>query len=612
MKKLLGLTLAVLMIISICICPAFASSETSSIASALAVDPGNVRWEDPEYNYAWLDNMIIRDDDMAATQAHIIPKPTDYPYSHTYDMFIKEASDYAKLVTYDAETASAAYDEIINVIYYYVVAMGMTDDIDVMKQYLVQQGIRLPSNSSAGEKGEIAVVYAAIKYDALYTLYGKKVSFPVGTTLDGAIVTILSAFMGVEVPSGIDNISGFALLCTKDYVASFEDIPLSEDPSEEEIFHWAKVILAVTSGDYQVPVEVYPETTPAQREYVDYAYSASIISDVYDVKIDPAKLIAAMQSSDQLAVQKLILHTMLDEKTVDYPSDMRCQELFDLACKNGCFMLEEEFYTDVMKYEIEVAQDREKIWFTPFPLAGVLEGTNEEYLSITLAGKSVAPSSTTAIVLNPELKSETVILEVYYNAPDNQDIAVYEFNIVKNPALNGERNPEIKNDMVAEVEQYVNAIVPTDSEKAQQIIGGIFQGVDSAFQSGNNTTTSVSVGDGILTTYAANNTTTNYGVGTTADGYDFDYLDELLSGVYVTDAFGNVITTEGFYYEQTTEKQSIIEKTVETVKENPEIVAAPTGLIAVGAFAGYLMTKKHRDTEAYFEEESETDEGTEN
>ncbi|MBO7319219.1 MAG: hypothetical protein J6V06_04285, partial [Clostridia bacterium] len=334
MKKLLILTLALIMLLSLSVSPALAL-QTSDLVSAMTVDPGNVRWDDPEYNYAWLDNMIIRDDDMAATQAHIIPKPTDYPYSHTYDMFIKESGNYTKLVTYDIESASAAYEEIINVVYYYVVAMGMTDDVDVMKQYLVQQGIRLPANTSSGEKAQVAVVYAAIKYDALYTLYGKKVSFPVGTTLDGAIVTIISALMGVEVPSGVESISGFILVCTKNYVASFDDIPLSDNPSEAEVFHWAKVILAASSGDYQVPIEVYTETTPAQREYVDYAYSASIISDIYNVKIDPIKLIVAMQDGDPLSVQKLILHTMLDEKNVNYTKDMSCQALFDLACKNG-------------------------------------------------------------------------------------------------------------------------------------------------------------------------------------------------------------------------------------------------------------------------------------
>ena len=606
MKKFLILTLALVMLLSLSVSPTLAA-QSSSVLTA-AADPGNIRWNNTTYNYAWLDNMIIRDDPMAAAQAHIIPKPTDYPYSTTYEQFLEDSGNYTELITLDKDSVASAYDEVVNVMYYLVVAMGMTDDIDTMKQYLTANGIRIPANTTPDENAEIAVVYAAIKYDAVYTLYGKHVTFPVGTTLDGAVVTIVSALTGTVVPSGVDNLAGYALFCTKTYVMSFDSLPVSTNPSEEEIFHWAKVILAAESGDYQVPVEVYSETSAAQKEYVDYAYYASILSDLYDVKIDPIKLIVAIQDGDPLSVQKLILKTMLDEKKVRYSDNMGCQDLFDLACESGCFNLEEEFYTDVLRYEIEVAQNCEKIWFTAFALSGLLPGGNDQYLSLKLAGNAVAPSSTMGIALNPALSTETIYLESTYNAPDRQDTAVYEFKIVKNAALNTERNPETKNDMVAEIEQYVNSIVPADSDKASTVIGGVFQSVDSAVQNGNS-----QVGEGILTTYGtdvgSSADTVDGTVGTTS-GFDFNYLDDLLNGVYETDENGNIITTTAFDYEQytTTEKASIVEKTVQTVKENPEIVAAPTGLIAVGAFAGYLLTKKHRDSEAYLESEEETEE----
>ena len=610
MKKLLILTLTLLMLMSLCLCPVSATDQNSLISSALTVSPGNVRWDNVTYNYAWLDNMIIRDDPMAAAQAHIIPKPTDYPYRVTYEGFLEESADYTELITLDKETVAAGYEEVINVMYYLVVAMGMTDDIDVMKQYLTEQGIRLPANTTADEKAEIAVVYAAIKYDAVYTLYGKHVDFPVGTTLDGAVVTIMSALTGTVVPSGVDNLTGYAVFCTKTYVTSFEGLPISTNPSEDEIFHWAKVVAAASSGDYQVPVEVYSETTAAQKEYVDYAYYATVLSDAYEVKIDPIKLVVAMQSSDPQGVQKLILKTILDERNVDYPNDLSTQELFDLACENGGFNLEEEFYTDVLRYEIEVAQDCEKIWFTPFALSNLLTGGSDQYLKINLAGSEVAPSSTTGIVLDPSKATETVYMEITYDAPDRQDAAVYEFNIVKNAALNGERNPETQNDMVAEVEQYVNNIIPIESDKASAVVDGVFQSIDSAVQNNGSTSTD----EGILTTYGdvAQSTTTSSGSSYT-EGFDFNYLDDLLNGMYETDENGNIVTTTTFDYEQyTTEKQNIIEKTVETVKEKPEIVVAPTCLIAVGAFAGYLMTKKHRDSEIYIESENAEDEETEN
>lgn len=610
MKRVLIFTLTVLMLFSLSICPAFAAAEGMTGLSAVSVDPGNLRWDNPVYNYAWLDNMIIRDDAMAVTQARITPKPTDYPYSHTYDGFLEESGNYTELITLDEETVAASYNEIINAMYYLVVAMGMTDDVEAMKSYIAEKGIRLPANTTASDKAAIAVVYAAIKYDAVYTLYGKHVQFPVGTTLDGAVVTIISALSGAVVPSGVDNLTGFAVFCTKNYVTSFENLPISTNPSDAEIFHWAKVIVAASAGDYQVPVEVYSETSQAQKEYVDYAYYASILSEAYDVKIDPIRLIVAIQSTDPQAVQKLILQTMLKEKNVDFAGDEGCQQLFNMACENGCFMLEQEFYTDVLDYELEVAQSCEKVWFTAFPVADLLPGGSEEYITMTLNGTAVAPDATTGVALDTAKAEETVVLEVMYSAPDRQENAVYTFRIIKNAALN-QNTESTQNDMVADVESFVNTIVPAENDKATAIVDGIFQSVDSAAQGSD----SPSVGEGILTTYSSDlpATAVSGSQGTTAqtDRFDFDYLEELIDGVYEMDENGNIITTTAFDYNQyTTEEQSFVEKTVETVKENPEIVAAPTGIIAVGALAGYLMTKKHRDSESYLEN-SEKEDGTE-
>ncbi len=606
MKKLLVFLLTLTMIFAVSVCPAFASEGQISYFGTVTVNPGNVRAENPVYNYAWLDNMIIRDDPLAPTQANITPKPKDYPYARTYEEFLEESKNYSTLLTIDENTVAAGYEEIVNAMFYVVVAMGMTDDLDIMQEYLTAQGIRLPANSAAS-KAEVAVVYAAIKYDAVYALYGKRVSFPAGTTLDDAVITIVSALTGTVVPSGVNSLTGYAVHCTKTYVTAFSELPISSDPSTEEIFYWAKVISAA-SNDYQVPVEVYSETTPAQKQYVDYAYYASILTTIYDVQVNPVKLVVAMQSGDSLAVQKLILYSMLDESGVDYANDMTCKELFDMACQNGWFALEKEFYTDIMSYEIEVAQECTKIWFTPFALAGVLENSDEKYLTMSLSGAAVAPSSTTGVTLDPSKAAEIVYLECKYNAPDRQDTAVYEFVIKKNAALNGGNNSNSQNNMVASVEQYVNSIVPSGNETAGQIIDGVFQNIDSAVQNGGS-----QVGEGILTTYSGASSS-DYVTGSNAsssDRFDFNYLEELIDGVYATDADGNIVTSAEFNYgAQTTEKQSVIEKTVETVKENPEIVVAPTGVIAVGAFMGYLMSKKHRDSEAYLEdkEEIETEE----
>ncbi|MGN0486397.1 MAG: hypothetical protein ACI4GB_04115 [Acutalibacteraceae bacterium] len=605
MKKLLATLLSLMIAAAVLLCPVNVSA-LSTYSGTLALNPGNTRSSAPNYNYAWLDNMIIRDDPMAATQANITPRPTDYLYSKTYDEFVKESEQYNALIRLDENTAADAYKELVNIMYYLVTAMGMTDKQEVMRQYLTEQGISLPANEGPETKAEIAVVYAAMKYDAINALYGKTVYFAKGTSLDGAVVSIVSAMTGTAVPSGIDSLSGLAVFATKKYVTQFQDLPISENPSTEEIFHWAKIITAA-SNDYKVPVEVYSETTAAQREYVDYAYYASLLSAAYDTHVDPVKLVVATQSTDSLAVQKLILASMLDEKGVDYSYDFSCKELFEMACEAGCFQLENEFYTDILRYDIEVAQNCEKIWFTTFPLADLLEGGSNAYLSMKLAGNPAGINDTTGISLDTTKAKETICLEVTYNAPSRQDSAVYEFNIIKNPNLNGQTNTSSQNNLVAGVEEYVKSIVPADSEKANSVVDSVFQSIDN-----NVTTSSASSGEGILTTFATDSQSATLSGSaaekgeSTTNRFDFAYLDELIGGVYATDENGNIVTKSSLpAIESTTEKANVIVRATAAVKENPEIVAAPTGIIAVGALAGYLMTKKHRDSEAYAEVKDE-------
>ena len=254
MKKLIVFLLTLTMILAVSVCPVFAADGQLTYFGTVTVNPGNTRADTPVYNYAWLDNLVVRDDPMSPTQSNITPKP-DYPYSHTYEEFLEESKNYSILLTVDENTVTSGYDELVNAMYYVVVAMGMTAELDVMCEYLTEQGIRLPANSAAS-KAEIAVVYAAIRYNAVYTLYGKQVTFPRGTSLDGAVVIIVSALTGTVVPSEVDSLTGYAVHCTKTYVTSFSDLPVSNNPSNEEIFYWAKVISAA-SNDYQVPVEVY-------------------------------------------------------------------------------------------------------------------------------------------------------------------------------------------------------------------------------------------------------------------------------------------------------------------------------------------------------------------
>lgn len=615
MKRFVSVFLAIIIILSLAVCPLGASAIVTSYNGVMSVLPGNTRSSSPDYNYAWLDNVIIRDDAMAVTSSTVIPKPEDYQGSHTYDEFIKEAEQYSVLFDIDENTVTTAYKELTNTMYYLAVAMGMTDELPAMRQYLQDYGIKLPDNEAADDKAVVAVVYAALKYDAVYVLYEKHAEIPAGTTLEGALVIILSALTNTMLPSGIDTLTGFAVNTVKAYVTQFEQLPISENPDAAEVFHWAKVITAA-ANDYQVPLAAYDVATGSQKAYVDYAYYATIINTVYDVTINPIHLIIATQSDDELALQKLILHTMLTEKEIPFYSGLSAEELFELATENGCFALEDEFYSDILTYEITVAENCEKLWFTPFVLAGQLDGGNDDFVSIDLNGTLMKPSSTVAAQLNPALRQEEVLMSVAYNDGVRNDVAVYKFIVNKDASLNNDKSDSSENNLVGNVQDFVNNIVPSDNEKVSQIVDGVFTGIE-------NEVGDVNINpEGLIPSIPDNSlsftdpslkdpSSPDLPVGnpSATDYYDSVVLDDLFAGLYATDENGNIITTTSFIPSDVKEPvRSVVQTVTDAVKENPELIIAPTSLLTLGSLAGFYFTKKQRKS---LLDEADTDENEE-
>ena len=74
MKKVISVFLATVILFAFVLCPLGVSAIVTSYSGTLKVLPGNTRSSSPEYNYAWLDNVIVRDDAMAVTSSTLIPK----------------------------------------------------------------------------------------------------------------------------------------------------------------------------------------------------------------------------------------------------------------------------------------------------------------------------------------------------------------------------------------------------------------------------------------------------------------------------------------------------------------------------------------------------------
>ena len=602
MKKTATIFLAVLMLILTAL-PMSASAVVVSLEDGLSLNPGNTRNPNPDYNFAWLDQLFVRTDAMEVAPSALTPTPADNPYSHTYEEFLKECDRYISLYSLDGKSVENIYSALTEAVYYTVVAAGMTDDFDAMCTALTKNGIILPEEATAEDKMKIGIVYAAVEFNAIYVIYEKQPELPAGITLDEAFTVIVGSLAGVSVSSGTDSMSGLAVQAVKQFLGDYAYIPLSDDPSAEELFYFLKVVI-ITEDGTNVPLTKYSKVSAAEKEYVDYQYFATVLSSAYDVEIDYEALYFVSQSEKEYAVQRLVLETMLNEKGVSYSEKTSTEKLFNLACKNGYFALEQEFFSDILSYRLEVAPSCEKIWFTPITLGDQLNGGSKEPISVYLQGQYMEAGATAAASLDTEKSEETIFLEVNYKQGTKHDVALYEFLIVKNPAL---ENKEQATDVLGQVQGFVNELIPSDNEKASEIVESVFSGIGAEIST---TGGSQSYMEDILSTYGSDASDYNASVTDAVATTGTDYLGQLLEGMYETDADGNIITTKT--YTVTTEAEEndaegFLQQVTQTVAENPEIVAAPTSLIALGGFIGFMMNKKHKDSLILTDENEEAE-----
>ncbi len=551
--------------------------------------PGHTQFATTNYSKAWLDNLIIRDGSTALTAVKPTPKP-DYPYSETYESFCGEVDRYKTLHDLNEETVGSAYDELINAFYYMVTVMGMTDKTPEMKSYLSDYGIAVPTNPTATENAEIAGVYAALKYNAPYVLYEKNVTLPKGTTLEGAEVALVSELMDVFLPSGVNTVNGLAVQAAKTHVEEFPEIPISENPSNSEVFHWSKVLTAA-SNNYEVPMTPYEKTSAAQRDYVDYAYYASIFDKIYDdIHVSPAKLAAADASGDPLAVQKVVLTAMLDSKEAAYAPEATCQQLFETACAAGCFELDQEFYSDVFSYDLLIPADCTQLWFTPFALAAQLGGKNED-VTLFLNGKELKPAGTTYAAIDPErISQEVQLVSRYDDGIHPAEEATYFFHVVRTEG--NVNSSDILNDFqslvdhvsATEGENTENLTAQVAAYAAQQPQGSIFHTMPVQ---------TPALGADVLTTYGdvpgADQASSD------GNNADYNYLGQLIDETYPEDETAvSKSLLDDLSSTDENHASSLVVRTGQAIMEHPQIVAAPTGIVALGGLLGYFFSRRKK------------------
>lgn len=573
-KKILSFMLSTMVLAAVC-CSSFVSSASVFYIDGNAeVCPGTTKVyvDKKDYNYAWIDDVVMRDSSSSVVPLVLHPV-TNYPYSHTADEFVDECNNYAALFNTSDGILQSSFYKTLSTAYYTLLASGaIKSDEQAMRAYNESQGITYPYSQNSMTHIYTTLVYALLKSDIASSVLKQQVDIPRGTTIEGAVVAYLSKVCGMNVPATVDSIEGFAYLFANQYVLEEANLPVSKDPSKDEVYYWVKVLAADKQGYSVSKTTPYAKVTQEEEKDVTNSYFASILTTKYGVYISPDLLEMALLGDKETNIPKLVLKSMLDSVNTKYSNSESIDSLFDKAKQEGFFELEDDFYSDIYDYEVTVSNDSTEVWFTAFLVADQLVDGSLTYAKTYINDKLVDNSSTNSIRLTGASTKFTVRIE--YSDSKRYNKAIYTFTVNKNAAGS----------------DTVGGISVDLDQPIGNILNSVEDSVNGYIQNGNSSNGAVSTPN-----YSSNNTT--YAVNGNSSLFE----------TYPTDANGNVLVTSDPL--ATTEKAqqnttSVLSGVTQTIIDKPEYVATPIGLLAVGASAGYIFFRRRKNDEVIIENEN--------
>ncbi len=410
MKRIsLRLTATAISIITVAACltpSAFAAKKFAPV-----IDTQNLgvqtQYAYSENDPSWLRKLVVKEDLMSvdgiATENTLYPNPS-YPYRTDAPCFKEEVAGYVETFTLDEEGRKAAYIYLLKQIGAISIISEAPGDNLSKADWLREHGIIITKEEEADPDSVIMInaLYSLMKNDFYYVYTGNHLEIPAGTRLEPALMMYLMAmtsksstltaflqkyFSGTQILSLEDYIyyTSLMALFTGGYV-SVTELPTI---SHEEVYRRVAIMTIRNAG---ISVDADTATT----EEIQIKYLASMLSDTYDISVDPDALEKEVKKG---TVAYYIIRRMAYEDASLSISDKRYsyEEAFGMVLKQTHrFDLENEFYCDIKDYSVHLKNTRDSVYINPVPLSlsGVelmINGTPVEgnkYTKVFLTGES--------------------------------------------------------------------------------------------------------------------------------------------------------------------------------------------------------------------------------
>lgn len=445
LKKVLYCILSFILVISLI-------SGTFVTSSALIFLETQYTYDKP--NTAWLKDIIIKDDMRSISgltdRCTLMARP-DYLYTNTPESFLIEVNELIDLYELDSDSQRASYFYIFETLSEFSTAGHSEISDEYIKFWLQENEIAYPSDGLYDPETTILAraLYIIMNNEAI-----NQPEIENNATIESTLIKYFSPLLGVDLDttkewsadSNLDTMNKY-ILATCRLALWNSGYDVSPSTPDEEVYRLIAIMTIKKQG-------ISVDESTADFEELKIKYLAAMLSLRYGVSLEPDILQSAI---DNNSVALYILQLMGQDGGISIKHDTEFTTAFFLVAENTDFfdIIPGEFYSDILKYDVKLEFLRDSIWINPTALYKTDVNSNQS-VTIKINNIVVKDNYYSEYLLNPEIKSEKIFIEVSNKSTNSQNSLVYEFNIIQ-----GNKAPEPSTNPVNQTP--TNNSNPTDS-----------------------------------------------------------------------------------------------------------------------------------------------------
>ena len=403
--KALSFIIAVIISVTV-LCPSAFAKEFAPVIDATNVGV-NTQYKYEENDPSWLRQLTVKEDMLSSSglmNEEVLYPICSYPYTSDAPHFKAQVEEYIEIYTLDDDSQRAAYLYLLEQFGALSIIANPETSEKSKAEWLRENGIVITKEDEADpdKKLMISALYALMYNDFYYVIKGERLTIPKGTPLEEATVMYLMAlsgdnnelsefvikFFGQATIGNLDDYiyyTSLLALYTQGYVSPV-DIPTI---TRNEVYRRVAIMTIRKAG-----IAIDSET--ATTEEIRHKYLAAMLGTQFSVTIDPAAFKKALDSNT--APYYILQRMAYEDARVTISSTKHTyEECFKIVLqKTNRFDLENEFYSDIYKYDVHLDNIRKNISINcnPITKSGTkisingVEATAGSYALVELSGKA--------------------------------------------------------------------------------------------------------------------------------------------------------------------------------------------------------------------------------